>query len=209
MNLLHLLLSALTISVGVWGLFHQGFKGVEQMAKFEISPTGESGPDTNRMTMLIDSGASEHYFDDELHPGRKDNVLSYKGLERPYKIVIAGRHVLLGTATGTESGVIADENGIKHRVDLPGLVVPGLGHDFSLASQAVKTGLGTIIDYRPRLEQGQHALPLQQLDKNQDIFSFDLGFVLAPMASEPSGNTTALSDVQAGTEEWDTSTPNV
>ena len=58
------------------------------------------------------------------------------------------------------------------------------------------TGLATIIDSRPRFEQGQRTLLLQQLDKNRDTFSFGLGFVFAPMTSEPSGNTTALYALQ-------------
>ena len=169
MNLLRVLLSALTIFVGVWELFHQGFQEV---------------------------GASGHYFDDELHSDLKYKLLSYRELERPHTIVTAGRHVLLQTATDTASGVIDDENGIKHRVVLPGLVVSGLGHYLFSESQAAKTGLSTIIDSRPCLEQGQHALPLQQLDKNRDTFSFGLGFVFAPMTSEPSGNTTALYALQ-------------
>ena len=105
-------------------------------------------------------------------------------------MVTAGRQVLLGKATDTVFGVIVDENGKKHREDLSGLIVPGLGHHLFSASQAAKTGFATIIDSRPRLEQGQHILPLQQLDNDQNIFSFDLGFVLAPMTSEPPGNTT-------------------
>ncbi|CAN0393136.1 unnamed protein product, partial [Laminaria digitata] len=152
--------------------------------------------------MLVDSGASGHYFDDELHPSLKDKLLNYKELERPHKMVTAGRHVLLGTATGTASGVIVDDKGNRHRVDLPGLVVPGLGHHLFSASQAAKTGLATIIDSRPRLEQGQHVLPVQQLDKNQDLFSFDLGFALAPTTSRPSGNTTALSALQVSADLW-------
>ncbi|CAN0539920.1 unnamed protein product, partial [Laminaria digitata] len=82
------------------------------------------------------------------------------------------------------------------------LVVPGLGHHLFSASQAAKTGLATIIDSRPRLAQGQHVLPLQQLDKNQDLFSFDLGFALAPATSRPSGNTTALSALQVPADLW-------
>ena len=58
MNLPHFLLSALTIFIGVWGLFHQGFKGVAQMAKVGMSTTGESGDDAKRMTMFVDSGDS-------------------------------------------------------------------------------------------------------------------------------------------------------
>ena len=49
MNLLHFLLPALTMFVGGWDLFHHGFKG---------------------------GGASGNYFDDELHPGLKDELLN-------------------------------------------------------------------------------------------------------------------------------------
>ena len=73
------------------------------------------------------------------------------------------------------SGVIDDENGNKHRVVLPGLVIPGLGHNIFLLSQAAKTGRATVIGSRPRLWHGQYALLLQHLDNNQDIFSFDVG----------------------------------
>ena len=51
MNLLHFLLSALTIFVGVWKLFHQGFQGI---------------------------GASWHYFDDGFYPDLRDKLLNYK-----------------------------------------------------------------------------------------------------------------------------------
>ena len=85
-------------------------------------------------------------------------------------------------------------------MDLPGLVVPGPGHQLFSASQAAKTGLATIIDSCPCLEQGQHVLPLRRLDSNQDLFSFDLGFVSA--TSAPPGNTTALSALQAPVDLW-------
>ena len=70
---------------------------------------------------------------------------------RPHKIVTAGRRVLVGTTTDTASGVIDDVDGNKHRVVLPGLVVPGLGHNIFLLSQAAKTGRATVIGSRPRL----------------------------------------------------------
>lgn len=72
--------------------------------------------DTGYLTMLVDSAVSGHYFDDELHPGLKVTVLSYKELEIPYNIVTAGRHVLLGTASGTASGEVVYTDGKTHRV---------------------------------------------------------------------------------------------
>ena len=72
MTLLHFPLSALTISVGVWELFNQRFKGIAQMAKVGTSTAYDSSNDTDHLTMLVDSGASGHSFDDPLHPGLKD-----------------------------------------------------------------------------------------------------------------------------------------
>ena len=166
--------------------------------------TCESSDDTDHMTMLIDSGASGYYFDDELHPSLKDDSLKYKELERPHKIFPAGRHVLRGTATGTASGVVVDENDNKRRVDFPGLVVAGLEHHLLSASQEATTGLANIIDSRQRLEQGQHVLSLQQLDKNQDMFSFDQRRLelFAPATSALPGNTTALSALRIPADLW-------
>ena len=87
-------------------------------------------------------------------------------------------------------------------MDLPGLVVPGLVHHLFSASQAAQTGLATIIDCRPRLEQGRHILPLQQLNNIHYLFSIDLDFILAPATSRPSRNTTALSVLKVPADLW-------
>ena len=65
------------------------------MAKVGTSTDYDSSNDTDHLAMLVDSGASGHYFDDHLHPGLKDQLLNYKKLEKPHKIVTAGRHVLI------------------------------------------------------------------------------------------------------------------
>ena len=80
------------------GLFRQGFKRIVQMANVGTSTDYDPSNDTDHLTMLVDSGASGHYCDDQLLPGLTDQLLNYKELERPHKIVIARRHVLRGTA---------------------------------------------------------------------------------------------------------------
>ena len=69
------------------------------MAKVGMPTTCDYSDYTDHMTMLVDSGASGHYFDDELQPSLRDKLLNYKELEKPHKIVTAERHVLLGKAT--------------------------------------------------------------------------------------------------------------
>ena len=147
MNLLHFLLSALTIFVGVWKLFHQGFQGI---------------------------GASWHYFGDGFYPDLRDKLLNYKEHQGRHKIVITGRHVLPGTATDTASGVSDDENDNKHRVVLPGFGVPELGHHMFSVSQASKAGLATIIDSRSPLDKDNTPYHCDSWTRNQDIFFFHI-----------------------------------
>ena len=68
------------------------------------------------LTMLVESGASDHHFDYELHSDPKDKQLNSKTLEKPHNTLTAGRHVLPGTATGTTSRNIIDTDGDKHPV---------------------------------------------------------------------------------------------
>ena len=142
--------------------------------------------------MLVDSGASGQNFDKELHPGLKDKLLNHKEISQDFH-----RRTTRSTRNGRRHGL---GNGDKHRVDLPGLVVPRLEHYLFSASQAAKTELATIS--RPRLEKGQLVLPLQQLDMNQGIFSSDLSFVLTPPSSESSRKTTAPCALQVPTDLW-------
>ena len=148
------------------------------------------------MTKLVESGESGHYFDDELHPGMKDKLLSYKPLERPIKIVTAGRQVLQGTATGTVFGKIIDTESNKHQVNRKGLIVPGLGHDLFSTSQAAETGMNITINSRPRLEQGHHVLPRHQLNMNLELFSFAIEI------AEATRNEVALSAIRVPADIW-------
>ena len=65
------------------------------------------------LTMLVDSGASGHYFDDELHLNPKDNLLKCMTLERTDR-----------KTTGFDKGI--NTVGKKHRAEHAGLIVPGV-----------------------------------------------------------------------------------
>ena len=67
----------------------------------------------------------------KLHSDPQDKLPSCKELERPHKILPAGRHVLPGTATGTISGKLRNADGNKHPVQHAGLVAPGKHNRFS------------------------------------------------------------------------------
>ena len=74
-------------------------------ATAQTTKSMEATADTPRLapkplTMLVENRASGDYFEDELHSDPKDTQLNCMALERPHKILTAGRQVLPGTATG-------------------------------------------------------------------------------------------------------------
>ena len=89
-----------------------------------------------------------------------------------------GRHVLLGTATGTVSRKIIDTEGNKHQVNLEGLIVPGLGHHLFSTSQAAKTS----------------TTPAENM--NLELLSFDLEI------AEATSDEVALSAIRVPADIW-------
>ena len=65
-------------------------------------------PNVDRITMIVDSGASDHLADDELIPRLRDNVKDYKKLKEQKIIVTPGNKEVFATATGTIWGCIID-----------------------------------------------------------------------------------------------------
>ena len=101
--------------------------------------TSEDSVDSNLATLMVDSGASGHNFDDDIILNLKHRLQDYVHLAMPRKILNAGRAVLDGTAEGVLQGNATDDNcnQILVRVDI--VVVPGIGHNlFSVVTAAKK-----------------------------------------------------------------------
>lgn len=111
------------------------------------------------MTMLVDGGPSGPFFDDQLHLRLKDKLQCYKELDWPHKTV---RRTTLFIWSSHRYGFRGNRRRERLHIssDMPGLFVPELGHHLFPAPQVAKIGLVSSIDSRPRLDQGQDALPL-------------------------------------------------
>lgn len=59
---------------------------------------------------MVDSGATEHYLDDELVRGLRDKIMNYRVLKTPRIIPAPGMHKLGGTVTGEMAVHITDSN---------------------------------------------------------------------------------------------------
>ena len=108
--------------------------------------------DTNRISLLVDSGASGHYLDSNLITDL-DNILDdYTVLEHPLKIVGVGGHELHGVGEGVITALALDVEGDERKVRFKCTTVPGLGRHLFSTGAATKKGAYTIISDRPRIE---------------------------------------------------------
>ena len=88
---------------------------------------GRLTPSAKGATLLVDSGASESFLDDELIPDLKTRMREFKTLSTPREITTAGKHTLHGIGTGIISFTIRDSHGTQLPVNMRALVVPGFG----------------------------------------------------------------------------------
>ncbi|CAN0464242.1 unnamed protein product, partial [Laminaria digitata] len=112
-----------------------------------LGDNGERGfhPNSDRFTMIVDSGASDHLIDQELIPKLRDSMRDYKKLKEPKTIVTAGNEKVFATATGTIWGYIIDQAGQRVPVRISAMFVPGLGRNLFSAVKAMNSGVSTIL----------------------------------------------------------------
>ena len=127
------------------------------------------------VSVMLDSGASGHYFDDALILGLRYRLDNYQELGIRRYITTAGGHQLEGAGQGLLRGHIIDAQGMQHLIQISVLIVPGLGRYLFSVKQASRNGVVSIFDtYNPRLEANNFTLPLQELEDDLYFFSLDL-----------------------------------
>ena len=118
-------------------------------AAFKHKPS--AGDDS--VTVLVNSGASGHYFDDLIIPSLKYCLLNYVLLTTPRKIFTAGGALLDGTAEWILQRLVADNHGEHHLARITILIVPGIERNIFSVKSATKKDIVSIFDFgNPRME---------------------------------------------------------
>ena len=105
------------------------------------------------VSVMVDSGASGHYFDDALIPRLRYRLENYQELAIRRYITTAGGHQQEGAGQGLLRGQIIDAQGVQHLIQISVLIVPGLGRTLFSVKQASRNGVVSTFDkYNPRLE---------------------------------------------------------
>ena len=116
------------------------------MASPSAAITSEDGVNSNLVTLMVDSGASGHYFDDAIILNLKNRLHDYVHLTTPRKSPTTRRALLNGTAEDVLQGLVTDDNGNQIPVRIDIVVVPGIGRNLFSVITADKKGIVTIFD---------------------------------------------------------------
>ena len=130
-----------------------------------------STEETVKMTVVVDSGASDHYVDDKLVKGIQQLMFDHQEFGTPRTITTAGLHTLLGAATGEVRSKVTDSNGQTRMATLPITIVPGIGRNLLSSGAAQTKGITTMISDNARLEKGNINFPLR---RHGQLFTLDL-----------------------------------
>ena len=121
--------------------------GMALMALSLVALTSKDSVKSKLATLMVDSGASGHYFDDAIIRNLKRLLQDYVHLAAPRKIFITGEAMLNSTAEGVLKGLVTGDNSNQILVRVKIVVVPGIGCNLVSVMTVAKKGIGTIIDY--------------------------------------------------------------
>ena len=93
------------------------------------------------VSVMVDRGASGHYFGVALIPRLMFRLDNYQELTIRRWITTAGGHQLDGAGQGLLWGHIIDAEGVLHLIQIPVLIAPGLGRNLFSVKQVSRNGV--------------------------------------------------------------------
>ena len=135
-----------------------------------------STPSAKGAPLLVDSGESESFLDNELIPDLKTRMREFKTLSTPREMTTAGKHTLHGIGTGIVSFTIRDNHGTQLPVNMRALVVPGLGRNIFAPTAELRNGVRFVLEKKLYLTIRGTVIPLKQDLRDQGMCSLDITF---------------------------------
>ena len=111
------------------------------IASSSVAVTSGESVNSNLTTLMVDSGASDHYFDDAIMRYLKYRLQDNMHLATPRKILTTGGAILDGTAEGVLQGLVTDHYGNQILVRVNIVVVPEIRRNLFSVMTAAKRAL--------------------------------------------------------------------
>ena len=137
---------------------------------------GRFTPSAKGATLLVDSGTSESFLDDELIPDLKTRMREFKTLSTPREITTAGKHSFHGIRTGMISFTIRDNHGTQLPVNMCAIVVPELGRNIFAPTAELRNGARFVLEKKTYLTIRGTVILLKQDPRDQGVCSLDITF---------------------------------
>ena len=172
--------------------------------------TGNWGfhPSSDRFTMIVDSGASDHLIDEDLIPRLRKSMRDYKKLKEPKTIMTNRNKKVFATATGTIWGYIIDQTGKRVPLCISAMFVPGLGRNVFSSIKAMQSGVSTILETgNPQLHSDSNTShPHIQHPEGKGVCSYDVFLrtlgCTAELSSTPAAVPAAQAINDANRDDW-------
>lgn len=148
---------------------YSGRSGFSWATASSVPAATSVSTDPDSFTMLVDSGASEHFIDSDLIPDVRECLTSCTVLDPPMVITTAGLHSIHGFATGTLPCAVVDTNGQEHEISVSVTLVPGLGRHLFSPTAAQKHGIHTVFGSENYIDAIHFKVGLRHSDKMQNV----------------------------------------
>ena len=111
------------------------------MASSSAVITSQDSVSNNLVTIMVDTRASSHEFDDAIIRDPKHRLQYGVYLATPRKILPVGGALLDGTAEGVLQGLVTDDNGNQFLTRVNSVGLPGIGRNLFSVMASVKKAL--------------------------------------------------------------------
>ena len=181
---------------------------------YAVGMPGRFTPSAKGATLLVDSGASEYFLDDELIPDLKTRMREFKTLSTPREITTAEKHTLHGIGTGIISFTICDNHGTQLPVNMRALVVPGHYHyeeDVLRFTSVLDSSLLEEDLFTPNCDLSSAELEGQVVRLRQEVRRLSkINAAQSPSpSSTPASPGVAVDQRDAGTREPEPASPSI
>ena len=154
--------------------------------------TSQDSVNNSFVVIMVNSGASDNFFDDAIIRDLKHCLQGYAHLATPRKIPTVRGALLDVTAEGVLQGLIAYNYGNQILVRVDTVVVPGMGRNMFTAITAAKKGIVVIFSHEnSRLEKVNVTVPLRSESDDLYLFVLDLsadGYSVKELATNAVAN---------------------
>lgn len=176
-------------------------KSTQHRCKSDKHPHAIAADKFNRLRMLIDSSATDHFINRELLVGVENELEDGVEIIPPRPITVAGYVTVMSTVSGVLRLIVKDTSGKYQPIRIHVTLAPGIGQHLYSSGKALSKGTGTRLELPTQYLRGRDLrTPLSRHTSNPRLFSAEC--IMPDFTVISSGNTgTSAASTTASTTD--------